>query len=172
MKAIVLMGMAGSGKSTIGRALSDQTGCAYISTGDLARKIAGDWQEKGQFAPEVLMRSAFVQELHRLKGECNIVILDGMPRKPEQVAFLEQLFDKTVYYSIDIPERVAMKRLIERGRADDTRVAIIQRIANYYNTTWEAMVEAQRRGHKFTKLDGTRQPEHNIAAIIKEEELG
>lgn len=127
-KAVVLLGKAGSGKSTIGKEVAARLGWHYTSTGDLARKlIAGSWQEEGRMAPEHAMRVAFAADIFPHER----VVVDGMPRKAEQVPFLRTMFDEIVYYEISISDGLAAVRLLDRGRSDDTGIAIAQRLKDY-----------------------------------------
>jgi adenylate kinase len=150
-KAIVILGMAGSGKSTVGKEVAARLGWEYVSTGQIAReKVAGKWIEKGQMAPEDELRAAFeeVIEPH------DRVVIDGMPRKEEQVAYLDELFDKVYYYELQIDEATARTRLSERGRTDDTKVAIEQRIKDYSTVTSKAIAAAKQK-HDVVAYDAT-----------------
>jgi adenylate kinase family enzyme len=151
MRAIALMGKAGSGKSTVAREVAEQLGYHYCSTGDLARKlIGGEWAELGLMAPEKAMRGAFEKDI---EGH-EVVVLDGMPRKPQQVTYLDTLFDKVDYYVISISDDTAIERLFMRGREDDTPTAIKQRLTDWRNVTSKAVNKA-RQSHQITTVDGT-----------------
>lgn len=151
-QAITILGKAGSGKSTVARAVAERLGWQYISTGEIARSLPyyGEWQALGFMAPEKQMRQAFeiAIEPH------DMIVLDGMPRKPEQVDYLDQLFDEVYYYVISIDDEEAKRRLIVRGREDDTPIAIGQRLKDYHRITAKALAKARRR-HQVTTIDGT-----------------
>lgn len=128
-RVIALMGRAGSGKSTLGQRLAEEMGFKYLSTGDLARTLPDlDWQAKGEFAPENRIRSMVQAEIRRATEP--VVILDGMPRMADQVYFLMDLYDVS-FVCIVVDEEMARKRLKQRGRTDDTDLAIESRLATY-----------------------------------------
>lgn len=136
MEAISLLGMAGSGKSTIGKILAEKLGFAYISTGDIARQLEIDksWEKAGNLAPEEIMRDAFVDKINRcMKDDFDGIIIDGMPRIPDQVNFLCSIFDKLGFIEIDVPIDVAKDRLYSRNRSDDKFEAIEKRLNTFNN---------------------------------------
>ena len=125
-EAVVLLGVPGSGKSTMGQKLASKIGCSYISTGDLAREhLSGPWVAQGDYAPEEAMRVLFEDSL---PDSAEMMVIDGMPRKEDQIPFLESLVAKIHYVILDIETATATKRLLERGRIDDTEKSIIKRI--------------------------------------------
>lgn len=164
--AIVLLGMAGSGKSTVGRLLADQLGFDYLSTGEIARKrIGGMWQELGMPAPEEEMKKAFDFELALLlSGGSEGVIIDGLPRKPEQVGYLNEWGQLAKhYYVLETDIDTARDRLIGRGRADDTAVAITNRLATYKSNIRKILVEI---AEPVVTIDTTHRDPQQIADII------
>lgn len=162
-RAITVMGAAGSGKSTVAKMVAGRLGWHYVSTGDIARGlIDGEWQALGLMAPEAEMREAFEQEV----AEHEYVVLDGMPRKPEQVDYLDIMFDDVQYFVIKISNQDAITRLLKRGRTDDTEGAIIQRLNDYQRTTEKAIAKAKRR-HVVVSVDGLM-PAESSAAFIAE----
>lgn len=164
-KAIVLLGRAGSGKSTIGRNIANQLGWHYVSTGDIARGLMDDgvisdyWHGMGAFAPEDAIRDAFKVEV----GKHQHVIVDGMPRKPEQIDFLHSITDDIEYFLLDVPEDVARERLYSRGRSDDIEDNIKKRHSEFNRTTMKAIRAIPTE--KLNTIDGSRDIEE-IADII------
>lgn len=164
MQIIVLMGIAGSGKSTVGRLVAERLGWRYLSTGDIARKhIGGMWQELGMPAPESEMKMAFDYAMELLSSNNDCVVLDGLPRKVEQIDYLTRWTDNPLYYVIDVDVETAKERLHERGRADDTESAIAMRLSNFKSSHAKIMKAIE---HPVVTIDGvTRNPEQ-IADII------
>ncbi len=95
---IVLLGPPGVGKGTQAKALSDRTGLAHISSGDLFReniknqtdlgKHAQTFMTKGELVPDDVTIAMIRDRLHRADCEAGAV-LDGFPRTPAQAEALE-----------------------------------------------------------------------------------
>ena len=75
---------------------------------------------KGDLVPDALATAA-VGPVLRARGEG--YVLDGFPRNLTQTEGLE--FDAVVY--LDVPDEVLTRRLLSRGRADDTEAVIVHR---------------------------------------------
>ena len=128
-KCIALIGRAGSGKSTIGKALAKRLGYLYISTGDIARTIPEAELLGGFLAPESAMRAAFARRIveESARGYENFIV-DGMPRMADQVKFLCNTFNDVLFTEIVVSKKAAVARLKARGRADDNDEAIEKRM--------------------------------------------
>ena len=130
-RVIALIGRAGSGKSTLGKRFAEEFNCKYISTGDLARTMSDlSWEARGNLAPEDLMRSMVLAEIAKAKE--HVIILDGMPRIADQVYFLTDHFNVS-FVRVVCTRSQAKRRLMERGRGDDTEEAIEKRLQTYDN---------------------------------------
>lgn len=142
-KAIVIMGKPASGKSTIAKALAEKLGIHYTSTGDLARGLpfAAEWQYLGLMAPEEAMRKAFEEDV---EGH-DIVVIDGMPRKLEQVGYLDAMFNDIHYYLIHATDKQVEEKLTKRGRGDDIPIAIRQRLEDFRTLTGPAIDEVSNK---------------------------
>ena len=90
---IVLLGPPGVGKGTQAKILSEQTGLAHISSGDLFRenlknqtelgKLAQTYMTKGELVPDDVTIAMIRERLSR--PDCAAgAILDGFPRTPAQ----------------------------------------------------------------------------------------
>lgn len=143
MYGIVLLGMPCSGKSTIGKLLATNHNYYYISSGDIARRMAREDVgvqhdlSIGRLAPEAKMRNAIGDNILRCKRYDNNFILDGFPRFLEQDEWLRRMFPNTtlirVYVHVEEPE--AIRRGVERGREDDK--SIFERIDYYNENTYQ-----------------------------------
>jgi len=174
-KVIVsLFGKPGSGKSTLGKAIASSMGWRYLSTGDIARQMAQDDPVSdselamGQMAPEAGMRSRVAASV---AGD-DVVVLDGMPRTPEQVPFVIGLADRVIFIEIEITNEEAHLRLQARGRSDDIAQTVNNRLYIYKTRTQRAIVAANKRGNRVWAVNGMRDA-HDVAAqvmsIIQEE---
>ena len=97
---IVMLGPPGVGKGTQAKILSEKTGLAHISSGDLFRenlknqtelgKLAQTYMTKGELVPDDVTIAMVKDRLTR--PDCQTgAILDGFPRTPAQADALEGL---------------------------------------------------------------------------------
>jgi adenylate kinase len=100
---IVLLGPPGVGKGTQAKILSEKTGLAHISSGDLFRenlknqtelgKLAQTYMTKGELVPDDVTIAMIRERLSR--PDCNKgAILDGFPRTPAQAEALEAMLQE------------------------------------------------------------------------------
>jgi len=100
---IVLLGPPGVGKGTQAKILSEQTGLAHISSGDLFRenlknqtelgKLAQTYMTKGELVPDDVTIAMIRERLGR--PDCKTgAILDGFPRTPAQADALETMLQE------------------------------------------------------------------------------
>jgi len=100
---IVLLGPPGVGKGTQAKILSERTGLAHISSGDLFRenlknqtelgKLAQTYMTKGELVPDDVTIAMIRERLGR--PDCKTgAILDGFPRTPAQADALETMLQE------------------------------------------------------------------------------
>ena len=97
---IVMLGPPGVGKGTQAKILSEKTGLAHISSGDLFRenlknqtelgKLAQTYMTKGELVPDDVTVAMVKDRLSRPDCEAG-AILDGFPRTPAQADALETM---------------------------------------------------------------------------------
>jgi adenylate kinase len=100
---IVLLGPPGVGKGTQAKILSERTGLAHISSGDLFRenlknqtelgKLAQTYMTKGELVPDDVTIAMIRERLSRPDCESG-AILDGFPRTPAQADALETMLQE------------------------------------------------------------------------------
>lgn len=134
MIGLILIGESNSGKSTIGHKIAEISGARYISSGDIARRMATTDKERdslnsGNMAPEQLMRENILKEIvlgdmiH--ENDNNAFILDGFPRFEDQYRWLkENLSCKLIFAHMYAPYDVILERARSRGRDDDKSIGI------------------------------------------------
>jgi adenylate kinase len=154
MVRMVMLSPPGAGKGTHGRWLTEQTGAAHISSGDLlraevargselGRQVAG-YTERGDLVPDELIFSVLVPAVIAAARETGGYVLDGFPRTMPQAlraaeiaAELGIVSDAVIYLSA--PEEELVARLLDRaqrdGRPDDTLAVIRHRLAVYASET-------------------------------------
>lgn len=153
---ILLVGPQGSGKSTQAKLLSEFLNIPVISTGDIFRELAPVNEmikgilEKGKLIDN-WTTTQVVRERVR-KSDCkNGFILDGYPRNLEQVRLFDPGFDKVIY--LKLSDKEAIKRLLARGREDDTEQSIAQRLKLYHKLT-DPLLDYYGRGNLLSEIDG------------------
>lgn len=100
---IVMLGPPGVGKGTQAKILSEKTGLAHISSGDLFRenlknqtelgKLAQTYMTKGELVPDDVTVAMIKDRLTRPDCEAG-AILDGFPRTPAQADALETMLQE------------------------------------------------------------------------------
>lgn len=159
---ILLIGPQGSGKSTQGRLLADYLKMPYISTGDIFRNIAAKDSTEGREIKNILESGQLVSDektrelvKERLKQPDlqEGFILDGYPRTSEQVDLFNVIdlkFDKIFY--LNVSDEEVIKRLMDRGRKDDTPETIKVRL-DVYKLKTEALIEALKGFGNLIEID-------------------
>jgi adenylate kinase len=100
---IVMLGPPGVGKGTQAKILSEKTGLAHISSGDLFRenlknqtelgKLAQTYMTKGELVPDDVTVAMIKDRLTR--PDCAAgAVLDGFPRTPAQAEALESMLQE------------------------------------------------------------------------------
>ena len=151
-KHLLFLGAPGAGKGTQAELLSKTYSYMHLSTGELLRKEIAMNTILGKQVKDIihngeLVSDKLVLEIVRqnLKKDNKGWILDGYPRNLSQVDSLNEVLIKIdqpleVVFYLDIPEEVLIKRLLLRGRKDDTEETIRNRVKIYKETT-EPLIE-------------------------------
>ena len=142
-RRLVILGKQGAGKGTQCELLVERYGVAHISTGAVLRAAVAAGTELGRQVKEVMDAGELVgdelilgivaQRLTEPDTEPGF-LLDGFPRTEAQADGLSGLLaPHTVERAIDldVPDDVVTRRMLERGRADDTPEAIARRLELY-----------------------------------------
>ncbi len=126
---IILCGMMGSGKTTIGIRISELTGLRWYDTDDLITNEYGKISDLFEYYGEERFRQLETEIVHRIAGEQNCVISSGggCVLRPENSAAFKEGGGKIVFL------KVAIEALFERtGHTGDERPLL-------KNTTFEKM---------------------------------
>ena len=124
---IVLFGIQGSGKGTLGMAVAKKYGFVLFETGGELRKLSQEDSglarkvksivEAGHLVPNEVVMDIIENFMNKLPAGKN-VLFDGIPRKMEQAETFDALMKKhgrgMLGILIDVPEDVVMKRLMSR----------------------------------------------------------
>ena len=140
---IVMLGGPGSGKSTYTEYLIRHFQINHIYPGGMLRKEVENNTEIGKRVKDIISKGQFVPNqivLDLIKAEVdkspNGYVLDGFPRYMEQVRAMEDNnigVDYAVF--LDVSREEVMNRLLARGRVDDTKEIINNRIDLYKKET-------------------------------------
>ncbi len=128
---IILFGLAGSGKGTQGKALSEIFGWKWLSVGDVIRQT-GEYKEiidRGELIPDAEVIKMMTREIEKSEAEGFDVILDGYPRDKEQADWIVKHMADKIDGAIvlEVPKDELYDRLALRGRDDDKERASIDR---------------------------------------------
>ena len=172
---IIMLGGPGSGKSTYTEYLIKHFDITHIYPGGMLRKEIEKGTEIGQIAKDIVSKGEFVPNQivldlinKKVEESPKGYVLDGWPRYMEQVQDMEKAeigYDYAVFLNVSTEE--VMRRLLARGRADDTEEIIKNRIELYKKETGP-VVEYFRGKPGFIEVmaeGGT--PEETANEIIK-----
>ena len=170
---IVMLGGPGSGKSTYTEYLIRHFRINHIYPGGMLRKEVENNTEIGKRVKEILAKGQFVPNdivLDLIKKSVsespNGYVLDGWPRYMQQVSDMEASnigVDFAVF--LDVSREEVLKRLLARGRADDTEKIINNRIDLYKKETGP-VVEYFRDKQGFLEIKAQGDTAENIANNI------
>lgn len=178
---IVLMGVAGVGKSTQGRMLADQKGYAWISTGEILRVLVTGSRRHEMLQGKLLTDDEMIKVLSKvfeLIDPNDEFVLDGFPRTVVQTDWLidqaeHHGFSRIIVLNLYSDRKVVHDRLAERGRADDTEAAIAKRFEEYEKVTMPLVKSFKEHGIKIYEINGDQDPEtvhKEIMRVISEDE--
>jgi adenylate kinase len=172
---IILMGVAGAGKSMQGKILADEHGYAWISTGEILRVLVTGKRRHEMLAGKLLSDEEMINmmdkvlELIDTKQE---FVLDGFPRTVPQADWLmgqtkKGRFELSAVIHLAASEEVVRKRLLQRGRQDDTEDAIARRFSEYREVTLPIIDHMRKEGAKVCDIEASNTPRAVHDAILE-----
>ena len=172
---ILIFGVQGAGKSTIGKYIAEKLEIPFIATGDIFRELKEEESSlgelvkskinEGELVPDETTMEIVNQRLNQ-KDVLEGFILDGAPRNLTQVKMFKQDVDLLVLVNLDGEE--AVKRLFSRGRHDDTKEKIEKRIFWYENQTKPVVKFYKNKDIKIIEIDNTN-PEEAVQKSVDEQ---
>jgi adenylate kinase len=168
---IILMGVAGAGKSLQGRLFADEHGYAWISTGELFRVLVTGQRRQQMLEGKLLSDEeviALVDKTLKMIDVDKEFLLDGFPRTTVQADWLlEQIkagrLKLTAVINLAATREVVKERLLARGRLDDTEEAINKRFTEYETVTLPILEYFKKEGVDVYEVNAAQSPEavHN-----------
>ena len=144
---LLFLGPPGAGKGTQANLLCKKYGLDHLSTGDLLRDEVSSGSELGLKAADIMNKGELVSDdlvLSIVERRLTCVdkgwLLDGFPRNVSQAYSLKILLEKInqpleAVILIKVADDFLIKRLLERGRQDDNKEVITNRLKIYREKT-------------------------------------
>jgi len=176
---IVFIGPPGAGKGTQSIQLAERLGIPHLSTGDLLRaacregtpigKQATEFMQSGRLVPDDLVQEILVERLEQ--DDCQAgYVLDGFPRTVVQAENLDEMLaenGKPLDLAVEIRVEYGrlLRRLVERGREDDTLDVIKKRLQQYNDLT-KPLLDYYQQRDVLHVIDGHGSPEEVFTRIL------
>lgn len=163
---IVLMGVAGAGKSMQGRMFADEHGYAWISTGELLRVMVTGQRRREMLAGKLLNDEEVIDVVRKtfsLIDTSEEFVMDGFPRTvPQTDWLLNQVrageLQLTAVCNLVATREVVKSRLLARGRQDDTEEVIEHRFHEYETVTLPIIDHFREAGAHVYDIDADKDP--------------
>lgn len=163
---IILMGVAGAGKSMQGRLFADEHGYAWISTGELFRVLVTGQRRQQMLEGKLLSDDEVIKLVDKTLKMIDLdkeFVLDGFPRTKVQADWLlEQVRSGRLHLSAVInlaaTREVVKERLLARGRLDDTEEAIKKRFNEYETVTMPILEYFRQADAPVYDIDADQDP--------------
>lgn len=176
--AVLIFGPPGSGKGTVGAKLAATTSLKHLSTGDIFRGIApssengkliASYSSAGKLVPDTATAQIFERfikgliDTNKLNPDKDMLLLDGIPRTPDQVDLIKDIIDVKHVFVLEIKDDATIvARLLNRakieGRKDDADESIIKnRLVEYREKT--AAVLSKYNEKIVTRIVGDNSPD-------------
>lgn len=174
-ETLIFIGRSGSGKGTQIALLKDffkkqspdvdilhfESGShfrSFIKGEGYTNELMRDIIAHGKLAPDFITEWLLVDDLVRNLTPEKTLILDGFPRTINQAWTLDSAMD---YYRrtnvkvihVEVGEDEVRRRMLDRGRADDQEIEVINRRIDWYNKNVLPVLEYYRESDQYQVID-------------------
>lgn len=134
---------------------------------DIARDIS---MNQGRFQPDFMTNALFVSNALNIVDGTSHLFLDGYPRSVSQLAVTKEILEYAkregaIVVNIQVSGEEVKKRMLLRGRGDDSESAIDSRL-NEYDRTVVPMLETAKNDPFFTYIEVNG--EQSVEAVHEE----
>ncbi len=159
---ILMEGPPGAGKTVQAKLLRDRLGLAWISIGRVLAATVDDelleMMKLGRMLPDKIVGEILEQAIDAVEVDTKI-ILDGFPRRQSQVEWFYEYLSRSQrslegVVHIMVRESEVQRRLLSRGRVDDTSKTISDRYEIYLNHITPMIDGFIANGIPVAKIDG------------------
>lgn len=185
-RAILLFGAPGAGKGTQGKILGQIPNFVHFSSGDAFRGLRVDsplgqvfveFAAKGQLVPDEPTIELWKQSVQgliangRLNPEADTLVLDGIPRNPNQARIMTDLIDVKAIYNLFCPvlDKLVVRlqrRALKENRLDDANVEVIRQRLETYRRETRAVLDCYPE-EIIHQVDSTQEPLLVLLDILK-----
>jgi adenylate kinase len=185
-KSILLFGAPGSGKGTQGKIIGSIPGFYHSACGDVFRSLDlqsemgrtfWDYSSKGKLVPDeftIQLWKQYIQGMAMINAfhpETEILILDGIPRNPEQAKLLDNTIEviKVVHLMCtDLAKMVERlrRRALKENRFDDANDEVIQRRLMVYDVETKPVLDYYAP-EQIARVDATMSQIRVLQEIVK-----
>ncbi|MXW42819.1 MAG: adenylate kinase [Acidimicrobiia bacterium] len=175
----VILGRQGSGKGTQAALIVERYGLIHISTGDMLRNAveagtdlglqAKTIMDAGELVGDDIINSIVAERLEQPDIQTHGVLLDGFPRTTTQADALARILQKdgpNLAINLNVPIEEVTRRMLDRGRGDDTAEAIARRLELYETQTAPLLTWFQNNGC-LQVIDGRGSEQEVFARLVK-----
>jgi len=167
---IVLLGCPGSGKGTLSDGLVDEYGYYKLAPGDLYREEArlktefglramSYWGD-GNLCPDEMTNELVFKTL--FNDTPSKVIFDGYPRSLPQAVYLDTISKIDRVFDMVVEEEMVIKRLLNRGRVDDTEEVIGTRLKVYYDNNKD-LIDYYKDDSRYCAISSSGTPKNTLS---------
>lgn len=168
---IILFGLAGSGKGTQGKALSELFGWRWLSVGEAIRQTGGyeDIINNGGLIPDEDVIKLMDKQIKKAEAEGFDLILDGYPRDAKQAEYIMDTMADKIDGAIilEVPKDELYERLALRGRDDDKeKESIARRFAIFEQNISSILPLLEAKNIPIERVDGVGKIEEVTARLV------